>query len=147
MDSILTLKGLGIDTTTRLTMVHPGILRGLPVTLGLLGLRSLSTAHVPLLLGTGAVGLLVVGVLLASVLGLNAADVLLLGAVHLSLLSLGGVGALHVGTLHLGGLVGVHAIASSTTVGATVADVVAPAIPVATIASVTAGIHVDGSLV
>ena len=63
---ILTLKGLGINTTTRLTAVHPSILRGLPVTVRLLRLRSLSTTHVPLLLGAGAADLVVVGLLLAS---------------------------------------------------------------------------------
>ena len=122
-----TMEGLGVNTTMRLATVHPGILRGLPVTLSLLSLRSLSTAHVPLLLGTGAVGLLVVGLLLASVLALDAAGVLLLSAVHLSLLSLGSVGALHVRALHLGGLVGVHAVAS-TTVGAAVAIAIAIAV-------------------
>jgi hypothetical protein len=85
-DPVLTMNRVGVNTTTRLTLVHASILCGLPVALG----------RVSFLLSLSVVDLVAVVLLHTSLLVLELVDVPLLVAVHLCLLSLSREGALRV---------------------------------------------------
>jgi hypothetical protein len=95
-DPVLTMKRFGVNTTTRLTLVHASILSGLPVALG----------QVPFLLSLSVMGLLAVVLLYTGLLVLELVEVLLLGVVHLCLLSLSREGALRMYTVLAEGIHG-----------------------------------------